>query len=748
MNPRLRNRQTLPDSFEVLMATRHGAAAPELLRPVNDIRALLAGYHGAMPGAAAAQSLAVPRVSVMRDDGRALQVRQVSRHAVQHDAQGGAGSGRAGTMSEAGVMCAEGSHPRIGPPSATPDASSEGGVAAAPTAPVVTAAAPDSTLGNRPLLPNANAELPTDPIRAALGTGAVAPATSSANSPANSPARRPDAAPAAAPETAMSENDLMAELEAIVKGQSVYDPARKKTVPRDALKEYPRDEAAASPPPAAPAGLGAAGDSQAIFDRITQSMQHAGAYDLGTVELENRFADFDRLDEKRSAPKPRAAAPVPGTSDANAPRERTATAPPADTSDFIHDLDAIHGTGPVVAKSASVGTGYARPLYDTGEHVLPGIDLYRDQLTVGAAPGVAFSYGQLIAMADLFGSVDEMMAAQPPQLSQIKTLIEQNTLFYQGRGGSDVSNDKWQEVTFDNYLKLAEENYDHFAPNLLFPAARFVAAAAQHRDHRQAWQAHHERALGQVQPGTSGLPALPLTINAFGDHFLTDAFAAGHLVNKAALIEMFKANFYTGKALSAAGNAFFDRVAQQAWKGELARKFTQLETAKPYDAWWNIVKWHPDINDAGRFASVLQQAAVQAPEKVANLVVKAIHDVLNQSGFEVENDAGQRWHLTGDGHLTAETLAVMKRAVTESAQHIVDAASGVAMPPLAALYAKVWAHVPRPTAGATTVLHAVVKDYLAPTSAALTHAAAEILNKQYETLIKELLKRKALRRID
>ncbi len=744
MNPRLRNRQSLPESFEALIATRHGAAAPALLRPASDIRALLAGYHGAMPAAAAAASLAVPRVNVTRDDGRALQVRRVNRHDEPRDGPGPMGSAmavqRAGAMSEAGGVCAEGSHPRIGPPAATTDAPADGSFAAAPAGPVAAAAAagtapvaaatPDAAFKSAPVPPRSNAELPSASV-----------------APANPPARGPEPA-AAAPETTMSDNDLMAELEAIVKGQSVYDPAQKRTVPRESLKEYPRDEAAASSPPAPPAGLGAAGDSQAIFDRITQSMQHAGAYDLGTVELENRFADFDRIDEKRSAPKPRAAMPVPAASDASAARERSAAAPPADTSDFMHDLDAIHGTGPVVAKSASVGDGYARPLYDTGEHVLPGIDLYRDQLTVGAAPGVAFSYGQLIAMADLFGTVDEMMAAKAPQLNQIKALIEQNTLFYQGRGGSDVSNDQWQAVTDDRYLKLAEDNYDHFAPNLLFPAARFAAAAAQHGDHRQAWQAHHKRALGQVQAGAGALPALPLTINAFGDHFLTDAFAAGHLVNKAALIEMFKANFYAGNALSAAGNAFFERVAQQAWKGELARKFTQLETAQPYDAWWNIVKWHPDINDAGRFASVLQQAAVQAPEKVANLVVKAIHDVLNQSGFEVENDAGQRWHLTGDGHLTAETLAVMKRAVAESAQHIVDAAGGAAMPPLAALYAKVWAHVPRPTAGATNVLNAVVKDYLAPTSAALTHAAAEILNKQYETLIKELLKRKALRRID
>ena len=87
-------------------------------------------------------------------------------------------------------------------------------------------------------------------------------------------------------------------MQSIFTGERVYDPVQRKTVRKDARKEHPRARAGGRH------GLGgtgrdggregASGESQAIFDRIARSMQYAGAYDLGEVELENRFADFDR----------------------------------------------------------------------------------------------------------------------------------------------------------------------------------------------------------------------------------------------------------------------------------------------------------------------------------------------------------------------------------------------------------------------------------------------------------------------
>jgi hypothetical protein len=208
-------------------------------------------------------------------------------------------------------------------------------------------------------------------------------------------------------------------------------------------------------------------------------MQYANAYDLGTVELENRFADFDRISELQQKAKE---AKQAGKQEKN---EKESGPARVDSEDFIRDLDAIRNarataapTGErsqslsaaiTVSPAADADTGcipfalslsatddpadYSRPLYDTGEHVLSGWDLYTDQLRVGKAPGVVFSYGQLVAMPDLFASVDDLMKADPNELKELKSLIEQSTNYYRGKlkgradPSLDVSNERWQGVT-------------------------------------------------------------------------------------------------------------------------------------------------------------------------------------------------------------------------------------------------------------------------------------------------------------
>jgi hypothetical protein len=555
-----------------------------------------------------------------------------------------------------------------------------------------------------------------------------------------------------------TENDFLADMQSIVTGESVYDPVQRKTVRKEALKEHPRD-----PEPAAENGRrdggreGGTGESQAIFDRIARSMQYAGAYDLGEVELENRFADFDRIEALRQkATEAKPAAP---------PTRPPPTTPKVDHADFLADLDAIrtHAVdtaadamappateAPDVATPASVPGDYSVPLYDTGEHVLAGDDLYRDRLLVGKAPGVLFSYGQIIAMADLFESADEMMGADPGMLKNVKTLIEQSTAYHKGGKGPglrNVSSEEWEKATDGRYLKLAEDNYEHFAPNLLFKDERFARSATRRGNHKTAWEHHHRRAIEEARrmqadaaaKAPSYLPTKPLVVNAFGDHFLTDAFAAGHVINKEAVIAYFKSLFYSGAALTPDGQRFFDQVAAKAWRGELAAKMSKLETVKTY------LGLHPNIDNADRFAKVLKEVAAQAPDRVANIAVKAIHDVLNRDGIDVVNGAGRPpWKLTGDGYLTPATLAVLKDAVKQSAANITDAAVMSGKTDVAACFAKVWAYVPQLPAASQAKVKALITAYVSPKSASLLAAAAQILADEIDMMIKVLVENKAL----
>jgi hypothetical protein len=398
-----------------------------------------------------------------------------------------------------------------------------------------------------------------------------------------------------------------------------------------------------------------------------------------------------------------------------------------------------------------VPADYSAPLYDTGEHVMAGGDLYVDQLLVGSPPGVLFSYGEIVSMADLFATVDEMMGASAAELQKLKTLIQRSAAFYKGKKGrsaSNVSDEEWDEVTGGRYLRLAESNYDHFAPTFLFKSAGVAGPDPLRRDHKLAWEQHHERALDEARKmaldpanaDRSYIPMWPLIINAFGDHFLTDAFAAGHVINKQSVIDLFKARFYSGGSLNAAGNSFFEKVAVKAWKGDVAKKFKKLEAAEP-----QLLVWHPDISNAERFGRVLKGVADEEPDKVGNVVVKAIHDVLNRDGIDVMNQAGHAgWKLTGDGHLTQGTLAVMNDAVAQSAANITDPAILANNVAYANYFAKVWAFVPVLTPASQAKVEQLVTSYVDPASAPLMDAAAQIITKGVDSLIKALVDRKAL----
>lgn len=132
----------------------------------------------------------------------------------------------------------------------------------------------------------------------------------------------------AQPSTA-TEDDFMADMQSILSGVGVFDPVSKKTVPKDELRRADQAPQQAEPQ---------RNNSQDIFDKIAQSMQFANSYDLGTVELENRFANFDRdLDKQQLDSKSKRSK----KSEPAAPPSGVAPTPPASTEDFLHDMAAV-----------------------------------------------------------------------------------------------------------------------------------------------------------------------------------------------------------------------------------------------------------------------------------------------------------------------------------------------------------------------------------------------------------------------
>lgn len=159
-----------------------------------------------------------------------------------------------------------------------------------------------------------------------------------------------------------SHDDFIADMQAILSGQKVYDPVVGKTTEKDKLG---RSQSISSQNDASDLPVPESKNSQAIFDRIAQSMQYANAYDLGTVELENRFSNFDRIFEiqqKTAAEKK--------SKHRQAPPGDSSPGVTADSADFIQDLDVIHkqhsalstpSEMPIVSSLETIGVVEADP---------------------------------------------------------------------------------------------------------------------------------------------------------------------------------------------------------------------------------------------------------------------------------------------------------------------------------------------------------------------------------------------------
>jgi hypothetical protein len=139
-------------------------------------------------------------------------------------------------------------------------------------------------------------------------------------------------------------------------------------------------------------------------------------------------------------------------------------------------------------------------------------------LTVNGAP---LEYGEVIAMGDFYESITDLLAAPEAELRELSRLIK---LEKEGQGLPEAQRDaQWNAVTHGRYAKLALKNVKHFAP----PNPAFAAVSGKStEDHKTEWEANHKVA---VQTSQAGDRDKALATNAFADHFLTDAFAAGHI---------------------------------------------------------------------------------------------------------------------------------------------------------------------------------------------------------------------------
>lgn len=415
------------------------------------------------------------------------------------------------------------------------------------------------------------------------------------------------------------------------------------------------------------------------------------------------------------------------------------------------------GNGSITIDTASLAaahslsfsdTVFSEAKYGTGEHVLSGlVDADRVTPTYQIdVKGVKFTYGELIAMGDFYESHAKMVAAGAAELGKLKSLIDKSKRFYESKvvhgraSGSNPSDADWQGATGGRYLKLAEDNFAHFAPS----NSTYISFSSSKPNHKAEWEKYHKQAIDIVRAGTnSSVVDGALTVNAFGDHFLTDAFAAGHLFNKDDLSTYFKSRVLDSKgAVNADGTDMFDRIAKAAFRGALKTAFSQHETVDTHYG------FHIDIDSESRFSKLLAGIMEKEPDIIGKtMVAKLLHDALNQysGGVPVTNLKGDSWNLTGDDTLNITNLEIMRKAVKQSIKNLYDAVNDRSA--YAVFYKKVWDYTPRPTSSSATTIKNMVNDYTNPKGTTIVTGADALLQQNYQALLDELVKRKVLRKI-
>ena len=256
----------------------------------------------------------------------------------------------------------------------------------------------------------------------------------------------------------------------------------------------------------------------------------------------------------------------------------------------------------------------ADPLQGSGRISLPP----RLNARTGRVEQEKLTPGEVISlMGDFYETVDQLANAPATELRDILAVMQQE------RAGTARNADaQFERITGGRYIDLAGRNDTHFA-----------------RLNRSEWRRLHEEAITEAQgAGREHSEARfqrALLIDAAGGHFLTDAFAAGHLFDKSEVLAAITLH-------------------------------TQTHTT---------VTRNPQLQG---YVGLVSLAG-----RLPQLVLKNIHDRLNREGFEISNARGMRWRTFGDSHLDVaqETQRIAALAVFLSRQQILAARSGTSPNP-------------------------------------------------------------------
>lgn len=264
--------------------------------------------------------------------------------------------------------------------------------------------------------------------------------------------------------------------------------------------------------------------------------------------------------------------------------------------------------------------------------------------------GQHLSFGEVVALAgDYFATYDEMRDLARTRMGRARIAWSRWHALDLPKGQEPKVTAEIKDAVREQYYSLASRNLSHFATG------------------GTAWEAYvswHSKAIADALAAGESSNAqawrTALTKEAFGHHFLTDMFSAGHVrTPRAAIREWYERNApdSTDRFLSYMAKFMYDRLDERQ----------QL----PPLAWW--FSWITKGTIKGRIVKLGGEAV--RTFSLGDIVSLALHDLDNrglQVVSTVDPDArpvqgGFRWTAVGDSHLGSSAAGSLTKRMAVAA---------------------------------------------------------------------------------